>query len=50
MKSGTLKGVYSYGGYFLDNKDLDCFVLILNQERNTRERVLKELEQIYQKN
>jgi len=50
LKSGTLKGVYSYGGYFLDNKDLDSFVLILNQERNTRERVLKELEQIYQKN
>ena len=47
LKSGTLKGVYSFGGYFLNNKDLDSFVLILNQEKNTRRQLLKELEQIY---
>jgi D-alanyl-D-alanine carboxypeptidase/D-alanyl-D-alanine-endopeptidase (penicillin-binding protein 4) len=50
LKSGTLKGVYSYGGYFLDNKGLDSFVLLLNQEKNTRKQVLKELEQIYYMN
>jgi serine-type D-Ala-D-Ala carboxypeptidase/endopeptidase (penicillin-binding protein 4) len=47
LKSGTLKGVYSFGGYFLNNKKLDSFVLILNQEKNTRRQLLKELEQIY---
>ena len=26
LKSGTLKGVYSFGGYFHNNKDLDSFV------------------------
>jgi D-alanyl-D-alanine carboxypeptidase/D-alanyl-D-alanine-endopeptidase (penicillin-binding protein 4) len=50
LKSGTLKGVYSYGGYFSENDDLNSFVLILNQEKNTRGRLLKVLEQIYQKN
>jgi D-alanyl-D-alanine carboxypeptidase/D-alanyl-D-alanine-endopeptidase (penicillin-binding protein 4) len=50
LKSGTLKGVYSYGGYFSENNDLDSFVLMLNQEENTREQLLQELEQIYQKN
>jgi D-alanyl-D-alanine carboxypeptidase/D-alanyl-D-alanine-endopeptidase (penicillin-binding protein 4) len=47
LKSGTLKGVYSFGGYFLNNKGLDSFVLILNQEKNTRRQLLQELEQIY---
>jgi D-alanyl-D-alanine carboxypeptidase/D-alanyl-D-alanine-endopeptidase (penicillin-binding protein 4) len=47
LKSGTLKGVYSFGGYFHNNTDLDSFVLILNQEKNTRRQLLKELEQIY---
>jgi len=52
LKSGTLKGVYSYGGYFGGNKDkdLDSFVLILNQNKNFRERLLQELEQIYYRN
>jgi D-alanyl-D-alanine carboxypeptidase/D-alanyl-D-alanine-endopeptidase (penicillin-binding protein 4) len=50
LKSGTLKGVYSYGGYFSENNNLDSFVLMLNQEENTREQLLQELEQIYYKN
>jgi D-alanyl-D-alanine carboxypeptidase/D-alanyl-D-alanine-endopeptidase (penicillin-binding protein 4) len=50
LKSGTLKGVYSFGGYFLNNEDLDSFVLILNQEKNTRRQLLQELERIYIKN
>ena len=49
MKSGTLKGVYSFGGYFHNNKDLDSFVLILNQKKNSRQQLLQELEQIYNK-
>ncbi|MDX2433911.1 MAG: D-alanyl-D-alanine carboxypeptidase [Desulfobacterales bacterium] len=49
LKSGTLKGVYSFGGYFSDNNDLDSFVLMLNQDKNTRRILLHELEQIYKK-
>lgn len=47
MKSGTLKGVYSYAGYFVKNGKLDSFTLLLNQEKNTRDRVLDVLERIY---
>ena len=47
LKSGTLKGVYSYGGYFPGNDTLDSFVLMLNQEKNTRNRLLQELERMY---
>jgi D-alanyl-D-alanine carboxypeptidase/D-alanyl-D-alanine-endopeptidase (penicillin-binding protein 4) len=50
LKSGTLKGVYSFGGYFIENESLDSFVLLLNQEKNNRERVLEELESIYRLN
>jgi len=49
LKSGTLKGVYSFGGYFSDNNDLDSFVLMLNQDKYTRRILLHELEQIYNK-
>jgi D-alanyl-D-alanine carboxypeptidase/D-alanyl-D-alanine-endopeptidase (penicillin-binding protein 4) len=48
LKSGTLKGVYSYCGYFHGDTGLDSFVLILNQKRNTRKQLLDELERIYQ--
>jgi D-alanyl-D-alanine carboxypeptidase/D-alanyl-D-alanine-endopeptidase (penicillin-binding protein 4) len=47
VKSGTLKGVYSYGGYFVKNEKLDSFVLILNQETNNRDRILLLLDQMY---
>jgi D-alanyl-D-alanine carboxypeptidase/D-alanyl-D-alanine-endopeptidase (penicillin-binding protein 4) len=47
VKSGTLKGVYSYAGYFLEGERLDSFVLLLNQEKNNRDRVLDLLERIY---
>ena len=50
LKSGTLKGVYSYAGYFSDNNDLDSFVLMLNQQNNTRKRLLQELESMYYRN
>lgn len=47
LKSGTLNGIYSYGGYFSEKNDSNSFVLILNQEKNTRERLLQFLEQNY---
>lgn len=39
-KSGTLNGVYAYAGYFRHHHQLDPFVLILQQDRNTRDRAL----------
>lgn len=50
LKSGTLEGVYSYAGYFMANERLDSFVLLLNQEKNNRDRVLEVLERIYRAN
>ncbi|MDX1775449.1 MAG: D-alanyl-D-alanine carboxypeptidase, partial [Desulfobulbales bacterium] len=47
LKSGTLQGVYTFGGYFMENQSLDSFVLLLNQGQNNRDRVLAELEKIY---
>ncbi len=43
IKSGTLTGVYSYGGYFNSPTSSDPFVIILNQEVNNRKPVLKYL-------
>ncbi|MFO7606962.1 MAG: D-alanyl-D-alanine carboxypeptidase, partial [Desulfurivibrionaceae bacterium] len=43
LKSGTLTGVYSYAGYLSKNDKLDNFVIILNQNRNTRDEILKIL-------
>ena len=42
-KSGTLTGVYGYAGYFAGERGLDSFVLMLNQPKNTRDRVLELL-------
>ena len=47
IKSGTLKGINSYAGYFMNSGELDGFVLILNQNRNNRDRVLGLLERFY---
>jgi serine-type D-Ala-D-Ala carboxypeptidase/endopeptidase (penicillin-binding protein 4) len=47
VKSGTLTGIYSYAGYFVENERLDSFVLLLNQERNNRDKVLRLLKKIY---
>lgn len=41
LKSGTLTDVYSYAGYFKNDTVLTPFVLILNQEKNTRKAVLR---------
>jgi D-alanyl-D-alanine carboxypeptidase/D-alanyl-D-alanine-endopeptidase (penicillin-binding protein 4) len=49
IKSGTLKGVYSYAGYFTDSGELDSFVLILNQSGNNRHKLLELLEGYYRR-
>jgi len=43
IKSGTLTGVFSYAGYFGDTQSLTPFVVLLNQEKNSRDRILKQL-------
>ncbi len=45
IKSGTLKGVYSYAGYFKHESGYDSFVIILNQEKNVRGRILELMEE-----
>ena len=50
LKSGTLQGVYCYAGYFRGNGGLDSFVLLLNQGKNNRDRVLDALERLYHDN
>jgi D-alanyl-D-alanine carboxypeptidase/D-alanyl-D-alanine-endopeptidase (penicillin-binding protein 4) len=47
LKSGTLKGVYSYAGYFTEEEKADSVVVILNQKINHRDRVLLLLEKMY---
>ncbi len=45
MKSGTLNdsGVYCYAGYFEKGKELNPFVILLNQKSNGRDRILQIL-------
>ncbi|NLA74322.1 MAG: peptidase S13, partial [Deltaproteobacteria bacterium] len=47
IKSGSLNGVYSYAGYFLNKGALDSFVIILNQKSNNRDRILDLMEKWY---
>ncbi|BCO09191.1 D-alanyl-D-alanine carboxypeptidase DacB [Desulfolithobacter dissulfuricans] len=42
LKSGTLEGVYNYAGYLEDGRP---FVILLNQQDNTRKTVLARLRQ-----
>lgn len=46
-KSGTLTGVYCYAGYFRARKELTPFVILLNQEKNCRDNLLKHLYEQY---
>lgn len=46
VKSGTMKDVFCYAGYFLDNNGLEPFVILLNQRRNTRDGLVEMLFQI----
>lgn len=45
VKSGTLTGVYNYAGYFITQKGLRPFVIMTNQKKNNRNRILKLLHQ-----
>ena len=45
LKSGTLSGVYCYAGYFRQEETLVPFALLLNQEENTRTRLLAALQE-----
>lgn len=47
IKSGSLKDVYSYAGFFQKEDGYDCFVIILNQPHNNRDEALDILERIY---
>lgn len=47
IKSGTLTGVYSYAGFFQTQQNRDPFVIILNQKKNYRDKLLNLLEKIY---
>lgn len=45
MKSGTLRksGVFCYAGLIHRGKDTSCFVILLNQKQNNRDKILKVL-------
>ena len=44
VKSGTLTGVHNYAGYIKTNKGLRPFVIILNQKSNTRDKIVRLLD------
>ncbi len=44
MKTGTLKRVYCYAGYYRKNERFDPFVILLNQKDNKRDTILRILE------
>ena len=48
LKSGTMTGVYGYAGYFSTGKNLDPFVILLNQDTNNRNQLLKLGKAYYQ--
>lgn len=43
IKSGTMEDVFCYAGYFVIKKEYLPYVLLLNQERNTRDALLRQL-------
>ncbi|WP_169309193.1 D-alanyl-D-alanine carboxypeptidase/D-alanyl-D-alanine-endopeptidase [Desulforhopalus sp. IMCC35007] len=47
LKSGTMTGVYCYGGYIIENDNLTPFAILLNQSNNTRDDLLKRLQALY---
>ena len=47
IKSGTLQGVYCYGGYFTEDESLIPFAVLLNQNNNTRDVLLNRLRGVY---
>lgn len=49
LKSGTLTGVHNYAGYIKTSKGLRPFVIILNQKRFTRDKILGLLDEYCKK-
>jgi serine-type D-Ala-D-Ala carboxypeptidase/endopeptidase (penicillin-binding protein 4) len=49
IKSGTMSGIYCYAGYFNHKGMLDTFVIILNQKRNNRDKILDLMEKWYRR-
>lgn len=47
VKSGTLKDVYCYAGFFPWRKTLVPFAVLLNQPQNTRDQLLDTLHSLY---
>lgn len=47
IKSGTLQGVYCYGGYFTANEEVVPFAILLNQKENTRDELLRRLHDLF---
>ncbi len=47
LKSGSLSGVHCYAGYFKHEDGLDPFVILLNQQENTRDRILAMLRTLH---
>ena len=47
LKSGSLTGVHCYAGYFRNENGLDPFVILLNQQENTRDRILTMLRTLH---
>ena len=45
LKSGTLTGVHNYAGYIKTGRGLRPFVIILNQKRFTRDKILGLLDE-----
>jgi D-alanyl-D-alanine carboxypeptidase/D-alanyl-D-alanine-endopeptidase (penicillin-binding protein 4) len=44
LKTGTMSDIFCYAGYFEEDDKLVPFAILLNQEKNTRERILKLLQ------
>jgi len=47
LKSGTMSGVYAYAGFLPCPNGRDRIVIILNQRKNNRDKILKTLWNIY---
>ncbi len=48
LKTGTLSNVFSYAGYFKNSGQLDPFVILLNQKKNSRDKLLRLLQHSHQ--
>jgi D-alanyl-D-alanine carboxypeptidase/D-alanyl-D-alanine-endopeptidase (penicillin-binding protein 4) len=48
LKSGTMRNIYCYAGYFGQDTRLDPFVILLNQPPNTRRELLGLLHRMHQ--